>query len=63
MPKLDPTRAFVPVRIAVLTVSDTRTLGEDKSGDLLDARIREAGHTLAAREIVPDEPAEIRGVA
>jgi len=63
LPKLDPTRAFVPVRIAVLTVSDTRTMTDDKSGDLLAGRIRDAGHTLAAREIVPDEPAEIRGVA
>jgi molybdenum cofactor biosynthesis protein B len=62
MPKLDPTRSFVPVRIAVLTVSDTRTLSEDKSGDTLAARIREAGHILAGREIVPDEVDEIRAV-
>jgi molybdenum cofactor biosynthesis protein B len=62
MPKLDPTRSFVPVRIAVLTVSDTRTLGEDKSGDTLAGRIREAGHILAQRDIVQDEVEEIRAV-
>ncbi len=62
MAKLDPTRSFIPVRIAILTVSDTRTLAEDKSGDLLTARIREAGHILAAREIVTDEIEEIRAI-
>jgi molybdenum cofactor biosynthesis protein B len=62
MPKLDPTRSFIPVRIAVLTVSDTRTLADDKSGDLIAARIREAGHILAAREIVTDDVEAIRGV-
>jgi molybdenum cofactor biosynthesis protein B len=62
MPKLDPTRSFIPVRIAVLTVSDTRTLVEDKSGDTLAARIREAGHILAHREIVQDEVENIRAV-
>lgn len=48
-------RAFIPVRIAVLTVSDTRTAGDDRSGDTLAARLTEAGHVLAARAIVPDE--------
>jgi molybdenum cofactor biosynthesis protein B len=62
MARLDPNRSFVPVRIAVLTVSDTRSLAEDKSSDLLAARIREAGHLLAAREIVTDDVAAIRGV-
>jgi molybdenum cofactor biosynthesis protein B len=62
MPKLDPSRSFIPVRIAVLTVSDTRTLKDDRSGDLLAERIREAGHLLAAREIVPDDVEEIRAV-
>ena len=42
-------RPFVPVRIAVLTVSDTRTLAEDRSGQTLAGRIAEAGHILAAR--------------
>ena len=48
-------RDFVPVRIAVLTVSDTRSLDEDRSGDLLVGRIREAGHLLADRAIVRDD--------
>jgi molybdenum cofactor biosynthesis protein B len=63
MPKLDPSRSFIPVRIAILTVSDTRTLKEDRSGDVLSERLREAGHLLAAREIARDEIDEIRGVA
>jgi molybdenum cofactor biosynthesis protein B len=63
MARLDPSRSFIPVRIAVLTVSDTRTLAEDKSGDTLAGRIREAGHILAAREIVTDDVEEIRAVA
>ena len=46
---------FVPVRIAVLTVSDTRALADDKSGDVLAARIEAAGHTLKERNIVRDE--------
>ncbi|MEJ0025457.1 MAG: molybdenum cofactor biosynthesis protein B [Rhizomicrobium sp.] len=55
MPGIDETVAFVPVRIAVLTVSDTRTLAEDKSGDTLVARIAEAGHALAARTLLRDD--------
>ena len=62
MAKLDPNRSFIPVRIAVLTVSDTRTVGDDRSGDLLAARCLEAGHELAAREIVRDEIEEIRAI-
>ena len=50
---------FIPVRIALLTVSDTRTLAEDRSGDLLAARIRRAGHELADRAIVPDDAGQI----
>lgn len=53
-------RPFIPVGIAVLTVSDTRTLADDKSGDTLVARIVEAGHRLASRAIVPDDKARIR---
>ncbi|QND50389.1 molybdenum cofactor biosynthesis protein B [Rhizobium lusitanum] len=53
-------RPFIPVGIAVLTVSDTRTLADDKSGDTLVARIAEAGHRLAARAIVPDDKERIR---
>ncbi len=48
-------REFLPVNIAVLTVSDTRTLEDDRSGDMLVDRIAGAGHELAAREIVPDD--------
>ncbi|UHS55778.1 molybdenum cofactor biosynthesis protein B [Agrobacterium vaccinii] len=52
-------RAFIPVGIAVLTVSDTRTLADDKSGDTLVARIAEAGHFLVDRAIVADDKAAI----
>ena len=52
-------RDFVPVRIAVLTVSDTRSLEEDRSGDVLVARIEAAGHALADRAIIADERSEI----
>ncbi|MBM7322028.1 molybdenum cofactor biosynthesis protein B, partial [Agrobacterium sp. S2] len=48
-------RPFIPLGIAVLTVSDSRTLENDKSGDTLVARLEEAGHRLAARAIVPDD--------
>ena len=59
MSRIDETLDFIPVRIAVLTVSDTRSLAEDRSGQTLVDRLTEAGHQLAAREIVPDERAEI----
>ncbi|MGV6887647.1 molybdenum cofactor biosynthesis protein B [Rhodophyticola sp. SM2404] len=59
MSRIDDTRDFIPVRIAVLAVSDTRTLAEDKSGDVLEARLTEAGHILAERDILPDERAQI----
>ncbi|HEX5998273.1 MAG TPA: molybdenum cofactor biosynthesis protein B [Hyphomicrobiaceae bacterium] len=55
MPKLDPNRPFIPVRIAVLTVSDTRGLADDTSGDTLAKMIAAAGHELAARAIARDE--------
>ena len=48
-------RAFIPVRIAVLTVSDTRTEAEDRSGQVLVDRLTGAGHLLADRAILPDE--------
>jgi molybdenum cofactor biosynthesis protein B len=53
--RIDETRPFIPVNIAVLTVSDTRSETDDKSGQTLIDRIKEAGHTLAARAIVKDE--------
>ena len=55
MPELDETREFIPVSIALMTVSDTRSRADDKSGDILAARILAAGHRLAAREIVRDD--------
>ncbi len=59
MNKITSERKFLPVNIALLTVSDSRTLENDKSGDTLEARILEAGHKLAARTIVKDEQALI----
>ena len=59
MSRIDKTLDFIPVRIAVLTVSDSRSLAEDRSGQTLIDRLTEAGHQLAAREVVPDEVAEI----
>ncbi|HEU0223068.1 MAG TPA: molybdenum cofactor biosynthesis protein B [Paracoccaceae bacterium] len=56
-----PERDFLPVRIAVLTVSDTRTAANDTSGDTLVARLTEAGHVLADRTILPDERIRIAG--
>ncbi|MCT4554286.1 MAG: molybdenum cofactor biosynthesis protein B [Pelagimonas sp.] len=55
MSRIDESKEFIPVRIAVLTVSDTRSLAEDRSGDTLVARIESAGHQVAARKIVQDE--------
>jgi molybdopterin adenylyltransferase len=60
--RIDPDRAFVPLGIAVLTVSDTRTLADDKSGDTLSSRLSEAGHRLADRAIAPDDVETIRSV-
>lgn len=59
MSRIDETRAFIPVRIAVLTVSDTRSMDEDRSGDVLVSRLEAAGHVLADRKIIRDERAEI----
>lgn len=55
MAKIKGERAFLPVNIAVLTVSDTRTPATDRSGQTLAERIEKAGHRVAARDIVPDE--------
>lgn len=52
---IDESLPFIPVRIAVLTVSDTRTLADDRSGNTLVERLQGAGHILAAREIVKDD--------
>ncbi len=59
MSRIDDAREFIPVRIAVLTVSDTRGMEDDRSGQTLVDRIAEAGHVLATRAILRDERAEI----
>lgn len=59
MTKIDESRPFLPVNIAVMTVSDTRSPADDRSGDTLAGRIESAGHVVADRRIVPDEMAEI----
>ncbi|MEM6906871.1 MAG: molybdenum cofactor biosynthesis protein B, partial [Pseudomonadota bacterium] len=59
MSRIDETRPFLPCRIAVLTVSDTRSPEDDRSGDTLVARLEGAGHRLAARAIVTDDRAGI----
>jgi molybdenum cofactor biosynthesis protein B len=61
MARIDESREFLPLRIAVLTVSDTRSLAEDRSGDALAERLGAAGHVLADRRICRDERAEIAG--
>lgn len=60
MAGIDDSRAFLPVRIAVLTVSDTRDAATDRSGPLLVDRVTAAGHELAARAIVRDDVGEIQ---
>ena len=59
MSRIDESIEFIAVRIAVLTVSDTRSLDDDKSGDVLVSRLEAAGHTLAERKIIRDERIEI----
>jgi molybdenum cofactor biosynthesis protein B len=61
MAGIDETRQFIPLKIAVLTVSDTRTREDDASGDALLERITAAGHVVADRAIVPDDVTAIRG--
>ncbi|UWR57558.1 molybdenum cofactor biosynthesis protein B [Phaeobacter inhibens] len=61
MAQRDNSKDFIPVRIAVLTVSDSRSLAEDRSGQVLVDRLETAGHVLADRKILPDEREEIAG--
>jgi molybdopterin adenylyltransferase len=61
MPGIDGKKEFVPLKIAVLTISDTRSLKDDKSGALLVQRIVNAGHFVVERSIVPDDIEAIRG--
>ncbi|MBN9585174.1 MAG: molybdenum cofactor biosynthesis protein B [Afipia sp.] len=60
MSSTDETRPFIPLSIAVLTISDTRSLADDKSGAILADRLTAAGHHLAARDIVTDDIEAIR---
>jgi molybdenum cofactor biosynthesis protein B len=60
MSAIDESKTFVPLNIAVLTISDTRTFEDDKSGTTLSERLTVAGHRLAAREIVVDDVEAIR---
>src|SRR5260221_11595317 len=60
MPGIDNSRQFVPLKIAVLTISDTRALEDDKSGATLVERIEKAGHSIAGRAIVTDDVGKIR---
>ncbi len=62
MNRINETRPFIPVAIAVLTVSDTRKIEDDRSGATLAARIEDAGHKLAARDIVTDDVEAIRSI-
>ena len=59
MSRIDESKDFLPIRIAVLTVSDTRSMAEDRSGDTLVGRIESAGHIVADRKIVQDERDQI----
>jgi molybdopterin adenylyltransferase len=59
VPGIDETREFIAVNIAVLTVSDTRGLNDDRSGNTLVERIAQSGHNLAARAIVTDDQDKI----
>src|ERR1700752_227894 len=63
MPSIDRSRQFIPLKIAVLTVSATRSLDEDKSGATLAERIEKAGHAVGARAIVTDDVEKIRAQA
>ncbi|MGP8032989.1 MAG: molybdenum cofactor biosynthesis protein B [Steroidobacteraceae bacterium] len=58
--RIDPARAFTPLAIAVLTISDSRDASSDTSGDLLAERIVAAGHALAARALVRDDKSLIQ---
>ncbi len=60
MPGINEELEFVPLRIAVMTVSDTRSIEDDRSGNVLAGRLEDAGHSLAARTIVKDDVETIR---
>jgi molybdenum cofactor biosynthesis protein B len=60
MPGIDETRQFITLNIAVLTISDTRSIDDDRSGATLAERISKSGHSVAARAIVADDVEKIR---
>src|SRR5262249_61076681 len=60
MPGIDDSRQFIPLKIAVLTISDTRAVADDRSGATLVERAEKVGHTIAGRAIGPDDGAKIR---
>ncbi len=60
--KATPERHFIPLGIAVLTISDSRDAAQDRSGDLLAGRVQAAGHRLHERRLVPDEPSQVREI-
>jgi molybdenum cofactor biosynthesis protein B len=62
MSSTDAPKQFIPLNIAVLTISDTRSLADDKSGTIVSDRLTAAGHRLAAREIVTDDVDAIRAI-
>tara|TARA_B100001057_G_C22513527_1_gene818917 strand:+ start:217 stop:750 length:534 start_codon:yes stop_codon:yes gene_type:complete len=57
--KFDKTKKFIPINICILTVSDTRTLDNDKSGNLLEEKISSSGHKIFERKIVKDDKMKI----
>ena len=57
---IDESKSFIPVRIALLTVSDTRSLADDKSGSILTERIKNSGHQVVTRELIKDDRQAIR---
>ena len=57
---IDTSLDFVPINIAVVTISDSRTKENDTSGDTLEKRITDAGHTMIKRTIIPDDVSQIK---
>ena len=57
---IDTSLDFVPINIAIITISDTRTIKDDTSGDILEGRINESGHKMIERTIIPDDVDKIK---
>ena len=57
---IDTSLDFVPINIAVITISDSRTKENDTSGDTLEKRITDAGHAMVKRTIIPDDVSQIK---